>query len=151
MTSSPGPMPSAESDVISALVPLAVARQCFAPVSDAYADSKAATLLPRFHLPLRMTRTSASSSVASATGHDGNGVRRTGVPPRSAGREAWRTAGAEVTCGSARGEGVAFPARPVTIMLPRKVRRLTGFMCTAENLRGGLSSQLPDEATHFTD
>jgi hypothetical protein len=70
---------------MSALVPLAVARQCFAPVSDAYADSKAATLSPRFHLPLRITRTSASSSFASATGHDGNGVRRTGVPPRSAG------------------------------------------------------------------
>src|SRR6185503_5137819 len=102
MTSSPGPTPSAESDVMSALVPLAVARQCLAPVSDAYADSNAATLSPRFHLPLRITRTSASSSLASATGHDGNGVRRTGVPPsRAAALDAllfeaacagWRTA-----------------------------------------------------------
>ena len=31
MTSSPGPMPSAASEVISALVPLATATQCLAP------------------------------------------------------------------------------------------------------------------------
>ena len=45
MTSSPGPMPSALSVVSSALVPLAVARQCFAPVSAAYACSGETAML----------------------------------------------------------------------------------------------------------
>src|SRR5918999_553154 len=85
MTSSPGPTPSAERDVISALVPLAVARQCVEPVSAAYLLSNAVTFCPRNHLPLRTRSTSARSSRASATGHEGKGVRRTGVPPSSAG------------------------------------------------------------------
>src|SRR6188768_3041675 len=116
MTSSPGPTPSAASDAMSALVPLAVARQCLAPVSAAYADSKAATLSPRFHLPLRITRTNASSSLASAIGHDGNGVRRTGVPPRSAG--AWDAPAPAAACALRRtavgGELTAPNARAAT-------------------------------------
>ena len=45
MTSSPGPMPRAASDVRRALVPFAVARQCLAPVSDAYAALEGRDLL----------------------------------------------------------------------------------------------------------
>lgn len=58
-------MPSADIEVSSALVPLATARQCLAPVSAAYCFSNLLTILPlpRYHLPLRSTPSMACSSV----------------------------------------------------------------------------------------
>src|SRR5437867_13306036 len=80
-------MPNAASDVISALVPFAVARQCFAPSSRAYVSSNLSTCRPepRYHLPLRRTSIHACSSVAVIFGHDGNGSVLTFAPPRIAG------------------------------------------------------------------
>ena len=120
ITSSPGPMPRAASEVIRALVPFAVARQPLAPVSVAYACSNAATCCPRNHLPLRTTPRSASSSRASATGHDGNGVRRTGAPPSSAGPD----------CAVPRERArVAVARAPPVTTVPMNLRRVTCFTC----------------------
>ena len=74
---------------------------------------------PRNHLPLRRTPRSASSSRASATGQEGNGVRRTGAPPSSAGP----------VCAAAReraGDAVA-SAPPATTGRERAARDVLQF------------------------
>ena len=87
ITSSPAPIPSAPSDVMSPLVPLFVATQYFAPMRSRNFSSKRSTFPPgkRPQRALRTTAATAFSSVSATTGHEGNGLLRILVPPNSAG------------------------------------------------------------------
>src|SRR5260370_10277811 len=80
-------MPSALREAKRALVPLAVARQCFAPSVAAHVSSNRRAQWPssRFQLPLCSTSVHARSSLPSITGQEGKGAVRTGGPPRIAG------------------------------------------------------------------
>src|SRR5262249_20813296 len=72
MTSSPGPTPSASSDIVMAVVPLVVAMPYFAPTSSAMRVSKAVVTLPSLMKLLSSTsRTSGSSAVPIWGSHHG--------------------------------------------------------------------------------
>ena len=71
-----------------ALVPLHVARQCGDPINSAKRRSASVTSLSRDHRPARSTGRIACSSASSHRGQLGNGVARSGAPPRIAGTPA---------------------------------------------------------------
>src|SRR2546425_1815453 len=69
------------------LVPLLVATQYFAPIRLRNFSSKRSTFPPgkRPQRALRTTAATAFSSVSATTGHEGNGLLRMLLPPKSAG------------------------------------------------------------------
>ena len=88
MTSSPGPMSSAARARWRAVTPLQVARAKRAPKAAAYLSSNSFTVGPVTDVMRPSSSTAARSALSFSvnSGHFGQGVVRTGVPPSSARR-----------------------------------------------------------------
>ena len=89
MTSSPGPMPRASTQVCRAWVPEPVPTQNLAPVSLAYSFSNVATVPVadwiRHQIPLLVVLSTDSTTLSSQYGQSGQDLfLRTGSPPRMA-------------------------------------------------------------------
>src|SRR4051812_37333383 len=125
MTSSPGPMFNAPSELISAVVPDEVATQYFAPMRFANTASNSFTRAPpepvRPHTPDRRTSTNAFSSRSSQSGHsfpESGRVAPDGALP-AAGFGAWSAA-------EALERPSVMPAPAAAAALPMKSRRESG-------------------------